>query len=176
MWSRFVVEMRKFAVIAAFLFFFFGAFATYRRLILAQYQIDYFVYGYALVESLVLAKVVMLGDMLHFGERFRGKPHIIPTLYRTFVFSILVLAFTILEEVIKGLFHGEGPMAVIARLAAMNRAEIAAKILVVFIVFIPLFSIWEIANVIGPSKLAEMFFERDPADLKLREGTAAPLH
>jgi len=42
MWSRLVVEMKKFAVIGSFLFFFLGAFATYRRLILAQYQVDYF--------------------------------------------------------------------------------------------------------------------------------------
>jgi hypothetical protein len=159
-------------VIAAFLFFFFGAFATYRRLILAQYQIDYFLYGYALVESLVLAKVIMLGDMLHFGERFRGKPHIVPALYRSLVFSILVLVFSILEEVVKGLFHGEGPAAVLTRIASMNRAEIAAKILVVFIVFIPLFAIWEIANVFGPSKLAEMFFGRHPAEIKIAEETA----
>ena len=40
MLQRFLVEMRKFALIALFLFLFFGAFATYRRLILRQYQID----------------------------------------------------------------------------------------------------------------------------------------
>lgn len=28
MWRRFVLEMRKFALVASFLFFFFGAFAT----------------------------------------------------------------------------------------------------------------------------------------------------
>jgi hypothetical protein len=31
MWQKFLVEMRKFALVAAFLFFFCGAFATYRR-------------------------------------------------------------------------------------------------------------------------------------------------
>jgi hypothetical protein len=175
MWQRFVIEMRKFAVIASFLFFFFGAFSTYRRLILAQYQIDYFVYGYSLIESLVLAKVVLLGDLLHLGDRFRGKPLIIPTVYRTFVFAILVLVFTVLEEVAKGVLHGEGATTVLARLAAMNRAEIAAKILIVFIVFIPMFAIWQIANVFGPGKLFELFFEqRSPLGAQLVEKTTAP--
>jgi len=63
MWRRFLLEMRKFALVASFLFFFFGAFATYRRLILSEYQIDCFQSGYALVEALVLGKVVLVGEI-----------------------------------------------------------------------------------------------------------------
>lgn len=93
MWRKFLVEMRKFAIVASFLFFFFGAFATYRRLILSEYQIDYFQYGYALIQALVLGKVVLIGEIFQLGERFHGKPLIFPTLYKTFSFSILVLVF-----------------------------------------------------------------------------------
>ena len=173
MWSRFVVEVKKFAVIGSFLFFFFGAFATYRRLILSEYQIDYFMYGYSLVEALILAKVVMLGDMLHFGDRFRGKPHIVPTLYRTVVFSLLVFAFTMLEATVRGFFHGLGLAGGVEELKHAARAAIAAKMLVMFIAFVPMFSIWEIANVVGPGKLFEMFFTRgERVDVQLAEQTS----
>ena len=74
MWQRFVVEMRKFALIASFLFFFFGAFATYRRLILSEYQIDYFQYGYALIEALVLGKVILVGEIFHLAIGFTASP------------------------------------------------------------------------------------------------------
>jgi len=169
MWSRLVVEMKKFAVIGSFLFFFLGAFATYRRLILAQYQVDYFMYGYSLVESLILAKVIMLGDMLHFGDRFRGKPHIVPVLYRTVVFSLLVLVFTMLEAMVRGL----GLTGGVAELRHTTHAAMAAKMLVMFIAFVPMFAIWEIANVVGPGKLFEMFFERgERVDVQLAEQTS----
>jgi hypothetical protein len=102
MWQRFLVEMRKFALVASFLFFFFGAFATYRRLILSEYDIDYFQYGYALVEALVLGKVILLGDLFRLGDRFHGKPLIVPTLYRTFAFSVLVLVFAVSEHFARG--------------------------------------------------------------------------
>ena len=173
MWSRFVVEIKKFAVIGSFLFFFLGAFATYRRLILAQYQVDYFLYGYSLIESLILAKVVMLGDMLHFGDRFRGKPHIVPVLYRTVVFSLLVFVFTMLEATVRGLFHGLGLTGGVAELRDTTHAIMAAKMLVMFIAFVPMFAIWEIANVVGPGKLFEMFFARgERVDVQLAEQTS----
>jgi hypothetical protein len=159
-WQRFVAEMRKFALVASFLFFFLGAFATYRRLILSEYQIDYFQYGYALIESLVLGKVILLGEIFHLGDRFHGKPLIVPTLYRTFSFSILVLVFAVLEHFVKGFIHGENIAVIFGELAAKGGAEIGSRILVMFIAFIPMFAIWEIANLFAEGKLFELFFER----------------
>jgi len=160
MWQKFLVEMRKFAVVAAFLFFFFGAFTTYRRLILSQYQIDYFQYGYALIQALVLGKVVLVGEIFHLGERFHGKPLIFPTLYKTFSFSVLVLAFAVLEHFAKGFIHGENIGVVVGELASKTGADIMAKILVMFIAFIPMFAISEIGHLLGEGKLLELFFER----------------
>ena len=160
MWQKFLVEMRKFAIVASFLFFFFGAFATYRRLILSQYQIDYFQYGYALIQALVLGKVVLIGEIFHLGERFHGKPLIVPTLYKTLSFSILVLAFAVLEHFIKGFIHGENIGVIVGNLAAKDGADILAKILVMFIAFVPMFAISEIATLLGEGKLFELFFER----------------
>jgi len=160
MWQKFLVEMRKFAIVASFLFFFFGAFTTYRRLILSQYQIDYFQYGYALIQALVLGKVVLVGEIFHLGDRFQDKPLIVPTLYKTFLFSILVLAFAVLEHFVKGFIHGENVAAIAADLASKSGADIVAKILVMFIAFIPMFAISEIASLLGEGKLFELFFER----------------
>jgi len=44
--QRLVHELEKYLLVAAFLFFFFGSFTTYRRLVLAEYQIGYFEYGW----------------------------------------------------------------------------------------------------------------------------------
>ena len=160
MWQKFLVEMRKFAIVASFLFFFFGAFATYRRLILSQYQIDYFQYGYALIQALVLGKVVLIGEIFHLGNRFHGKPLIFPTLFKTFSFSILVLAFGVLEHFVKGVIHGENLVAIFGDLASKAGADMMARILVMFIAFIPMVAISEIANPLSEGKLFELFFER----------------
>jgi hypothetical protein len=172
--QKFLVEMRKFALVALFLFLFFGAFATYRRLILSEYQIDYLQYGYSLIEALVLGKVILLGDVFHLGERFHGKPLIVPTLYRTLIFSLLVLAFTLLEHFVEGFIHRQSIDAVLGEIAAKGGADIAAKILVMFIAFIPMFAIWEISNLFEEGKLFELFFEHGAKDtVGLSEMTGA---
>jgi hypothetical protein len=157
--QKFLAEMWKFALVALYLFLFFGAFATYRRLILSQYQINYLHYGYSLIEALVLGKVILLGDVFRLGDRFHGKPLIVPTLYRTLIFSLLVLAFTLLEHFVEGFIHGQSVAAVLGEIAAKGGADIAAKILVMFIAFIPMFAIWEISNLFEKGKLFELFFE-----------------
>ncbi len=69
---------------------FFGAFAWYRRFILAQYQISYLHYGAAILEALILAKVILIGDMMRLARRFEEKPLYLPTLYKTFIFTLFV--------------------------------------------------------------------------------------
>ena len=74
-------------LVATFLFFFFGSFTTYRRLVLAEYQIGYFEYGWALLKALVLAKVILIGEILHLGERFHDRPLLVSTLWKTLMFG-----------------------------------------------------------------------------------------
>jgi hypothetical protein len=150
--------MRKFGLVAAFLFLFFAAFNNYQRLILREYHIEYFHYGYSLIQALILGKVVLVGEIFHLGDRFKGKPLIFPTLYKTFSFSILVLAFAVLEHFVEGFIHGQNFAAILQEIAAKG-TDIGAKIIVMFIAFIPMFAIWEISNLFGEGKLFALFFE-----------------
>ena len=69
---------------------FFGVFILYRRLVLAEYEISYYHYGYAFFKALVLAKIVMIGDFLGLARRLRDKPLIVTTLYKAVVFAVWV--------------------------------------------------------------------------------------
>jgi hypothetical protein len=159
MLERFIVEIRKFALVAAFLFLFFAAFNNYQRLILREYHIEYFHYGYSLIQALILGKVVLVGEIFHLGDRFKGKPLIFPTLYKTFSFSLLVLAFAVLEHFIEGFIHGQNFAAILQEIGAKG-TDIGAKVIVMFIAFIPMFAIWEISNLFKEGKLFALFFEQ----------------
>jgi hypothetical protein len=82
-------EMREFVIIFLYLGLLMGAFNTYRWLLLAEYHVGYFVYGYSLVEALVLAKVIIIGESLGIGERFADRPLIVPTHYKTMLFAFV---------------------------------------------------------------------------------------
>src|SRR4051794_2706713 len=69
---------------------FFGAFAWYRRLVLAEYQIAYLHYGIAILKALVLAKVILIVDAFRVGKKYEDKPLIISTLYQALIFTLFV--------------------------------------------------------------------------------------
>ena len=137
----------------------FGLFAWYRRLILAQYEIKYLKYGVAIVEALVLAKVVLIGDALGLGRKiFKDRPLIYPTLYKAFIFCVFVGIFAIVEGTVDGLFKGEGWRGWLIEMKDEGKYEFLARCLMVFVVFIPFFGFKELGGMLGEGKLGKLFF------------------
>src|SRR5271154_167723 len=102
-----VRELEEMGVIFLYLAFFFCAMATYSMLLLNKFEISYFTYGTALINALVIAKVILIGDYMHLGKKQEAKSLIYLAVYKAILFGLLVFAFHIIEEVIKHLAHGE---------------------------------------------------------------------
>src|SRR5271155_2047097 len=99
-----VHELQEFFGIFLYLAFFFCAFATYSMLLLNEFHVSYFVFGTALINALVIAKVILIGEYAHLGKKHEVKPLFESATYKAFLFSLLVFAFHIVEEVIKRLW------------------------------------------------------------------------
>ena len=69
-------ELIKYWLIVLYMAIFFGAFTSYRRLLLAHYGISYEDYGISVIRALVLAKVVLVAEALHLGRGYEDKPMI----------------------------------------------------------------------------------------------------
>lgn len=165
--QRLLREAKTLGMLVAYLVLFLGGFNTYKRLILREEGINYFHYGYALIESLVLAKVILAGRFLHLGERFHDKPLIVPTLHKTVAFTLLALVFAVGEHIIGGLVEGRAVATVVSDMINNRKGELLAQIVVMFVAFVPLFAIGEISRVMGEGSLFALFF-------KSRDTTAAP--
>lgn len=158
--DKFKDELRRFLSYSAFFTLFFWAFAIYRNLILEEYAISYLHYSYAFVESMILAKIIILGQVFGLGERFANKPLIIPTLYKTCVFSLFVLAFSILEHFVVGFFLGKRMSDITHELLSKGLDRILASLLVMFFVFVLFFAFLEIGRVMGDNRLFNLFVKR----------------
>ena len=171
--QKLIHELVEYWINVAYLSLFFGVFVTYRRLILAEYEIMYGDYGIALIKALVLAKVIMLGDMMHLGRRLENRPLLIPTLYKAAVFSVWVAVFTALEHMIKGLLHGRGLAGGLDELTSKGMYELLAGCLVIFLAFIPFFAFRELERVTGERRIRELFIGRNTLrDSPLRDTAA----
>jgi hypothetical protein len=150
--------MIEYLKIALYLALFFGAFTSYRRLILAEYHISYGEYGISLIKALVLAKVIMLGDVLRLGRRLEDRPLIFPAIYQTVVFTLWVVLFSIVESALRGLLHGKGLAGGLDELIGKGMYELLAGCLVVFFALIPFFAFREMERVLGKGRIHELFF------------------
>jgi len=156
--ERFVHELEQYLLVTIFLFFFFGSFTTYRRLVLAEYEIGYLDYGWALVKALVLGKVILIGELLHVGERFRDRPLLISTFWKTVTFGLLILAFGVLERVVGALIHHR-PIAEEFQLTGRQGLELLARTNLEIVALIPLFAFRELGRVLGEGKLLALFLQ-----------------
>ena len=93
-------QFEELAQIFLFLAFFFCAIATYRMLLLNEFHVSYFDYGAALINALVIAKVILIGEDLHLGKKHEAKPLLISALYniRRFCLACWYSGFTLLRK------------------------------------------------------------------------------
>jgi hypothetical protein len=153
-------EMVEYWINVIYLTLVFAAFTVYRRLILAAHDITYTNYGFAVIEALVLAKVIMIGDVVRLGRGLEQKPLIYPTLYKTAVFTLFLGIFTVLENVVKVLWKGTGFTGDLVDFLGKGSHEFIANALIVFVAFIPFFGVKELGRVIGQDKIRALFFRK----------------
>jgi hypothetical protein len=154
---RVVEDLEKYLVVAVFLFFFFGSVTTYRRLVLAEYHIGYLAYGWALVKALVLAKVILIGEIFHLGKRFEGRRVIWAILGKTLVFALLILAFGVCEHMIAALIHHRAMKDEFTFTTAQGY-ELLARGQLELVGLLPLFAFQELGRVLGEGKMASLLF------------------
>jgi hypothetical protein len=167
--KKIVHEMVEYWMNVGYLTIAFASFTQYRRLVLAAHDITYTNYWVAVIEALILAKVIMIGDVLRIGRGLEGKPLIYPTLYKTAIFTLFVGIFTVLENVITGLWKGTGFTGDLVAFLGKGPNEFLANCLVVFVAFIPFFGVRELGRVLGADKIRALFFRRHTLDAERLE-------
>lgn len=155
-----IAELKEFWMIALYLFVFFGAFTFYRRMITAEFGVTYLHYGVALIEALVIAKVVLIGRALGLGrEAARGRL-IVSVVLNAFVFALLSILFGVLEHVVDGLIHKKDWASIMRDLLAVGPHELFARLIMMFVSFLPFFAFLELGRALGPHRLLDLFLAK----------------
>jgi hypothetical protein len=148
-------ELKDYAVIAAYLAVLFCAITTYTALLLRKYDADTWNYSFAIVNALVIGKVILLGEMARLGRRVEARPLYQSVLLKAFLFGLLVFAFHITEEFVKRLIHRE-PAGTVRH--HLDYEELLARSIIVLCALIPLFAFRELGRVLGKEKFHVLLF------------------
>jgi hypothetical protein len=154
-----VREARKFVVRFLYLWILFALFALHKSILLPDAGIIYG-QGFAVVNAFVLAKVMLVGDNLHVGEKFDTRPLIYPVLFKSALFAIILVCFDLIEEVVVGSLHGKSIGESIGSIGGGTLEGILSVGIIMFVVLIPYFAFREMAKVVGERQMRELLFVR----------------
>jgi hypothetical protein len=124
--------------------------------------IDFTIWGIAAVKALLLAKFMLLGRAFKLGRRFRDRPLIWPTLYHAFMFLILLLVLTTIEETVVGAIHHRPLSGSLAHVVGPTVYEGIAVCIVFFLILVPYSAFVCLEDVLGEREIVRLFFVNRP--------------
>jgi hypothetical protein len=151
-------ELKEFLVIALYLWVILALFDLYRSVILSEEHINLVHQGFAVINALALAKVLLIAKALHLGEWIDDWPLIYPTLLKSTLFTIVLACFKILEDAGIGMYSGKSFQQSIADLGGGTLNGILCISLIMLVMLIPFFAVTELQAVLGEGKLKQLFF------------------
>ena len=162
-----ITEFKKMLVMFLYLWAVFGLYVLDQKLILQSRGIDYSAQGFAIINALVLAKVMLIADGLKLGHRFHHRSLIFPIVIKACVFAIVFMLFHVAEELAIGMIKGRGLAESIPRIGGGTLEGVLCVWGIMFISLAPFFAVVEIGRVIGKDELWRLVFRRGNKDYKL---------
>ncbi len=90
-------ETRELFGIFIYLWVLLSLFSLHKAVVLNDESLIYH-QGFALINALALAKVILVAEFFHIGDNFKNRPLIYPIMFKSAVFAVILLCFHIIEE------------------------------------------------------------------------------
>src|SRR6202142_3523039 len=132
-------EFRRFFVLFLYLWILFGVFVLNQGIVLREHGFNFAMQGFAFINALVFAKVMMLFEIFDPGRWLRRRPLIYPILYETLLLTVLFLVAHVLEKTIEGLLRGKTVADSMPALGGGGRMGLLSMTAILFIALIPFF-------------------------------------
>ena len=166
--ARAISEVEKFLIITAYLWVLFALFSLHRTLILEEEHLNYEEQGFAIVNALICAKVILIADDLKLGNRFKDHPLIYAVIWRSALFALVLICFHIAEKALSAWLHGKPLGDSLAEFGNGGIPSILAVGAIVFVMLIPFFMFTELGRVLGEYKLWRLLVARDRKSIALQ--------
>jgi hypothetical protein len=163
--KRLVEELKSFGVSAIYIWLLLSVFSLHRSIILSEHNISYNLWeglAFALVNSLILGKFVLIAEALHAGERLEHKPLVYSILFKSAVFAAILLACHVLEDWLVRMWHGRSRAE-----GGMSLDEILSLVVIVFVALVPFFTAREYVRVVGKEETKAVFLRSRTNPVKL---------
>ena len=167
-------EFRRFVTLFIYLWILFGVFVLNQGVALREHGIDFAMQGFAFINALVFAKVMMLFEIFDPGRWLRKRPLIYPILYETLLLTVLFLVAHVVEKTIEGLIRGKTVADSMPVIGGGGFVGLLSTTVILFVALIPFFGLRNLSLAMGEGRLWAVIFEQPSAEEgERRRGAAA---
>jgi hypothetical protein len=154
--ERAVSELERYAVITVYLWLLVALLSLHKQAI-QGHGISAWQQGFAILNALVLGKVILIGQALEVGKGLERRALVWVVLGKSLVFVILLVAFHIAEEAIRAWFESKPLSDAFAGFGG-TLAGLLTYAAIFFVALIPFFAFQEAARILGSDALWSLFF------------------
>jgi len=152
-------EVRSFLILFVYLWILFGLFVLNQAVIEREHGGTIVIQGFALLNALVLAKVMLVIEKLELARWLRGLPGAIVILYEALICTLFFLAFHFIERGVMNMLTGHAT-ATEPGLGGGGLLGVVIVSIILFVSMLPFFAFKNVARAIGPDRMWQILFHR----------------
>ncbi len=156
-------EIRQFAMMFLYLWALFGLFVLNETIVDRSHGSAIVLQGFAIVNALVLAKVMLVAELLDLGRFLRRWPLVVTIGVEAVFYTVLFLVVHVLERVLVGLYHGKTASASMPAFGGGGLAGLLIVAAITFVSLLPFFTFKHIARAIGATRMRAILLGRPVA-------------
>lgn len=156
--DRAIEELRHFVVLFLYLWLIFGLFVLNQTVVARQHGLSFLPHGLALINALVLAKVMLVAENLELARWLRTRPALWTIVYESALCSVLFICFHIIEKFAIDLFRGIFTTAGMPAIAGGGWFGLLLVALILFVSLLPFFAFKNLVRAIGAKRMREILF------------------
>lgn len=164
-------EAKAFLPVFLYVWFLLAVLGVHKSIVLSQAHIIQH-QGFAVAKALAFAKMLFVWNQWGVGRRFDHKPLIVPVLFKSALFGVLLIGMDILEQALLERFWPAHASPDGIELS--NWRMLASLGVVTFAALIPFFGFREFAKVVGEGEMHKLLFVRRVQFISAPEAEATP--
>ena len=158
--QRFKEEMRAYVIISFYLWICFSAVLLYENSILRINDLDLLPLSGAAIKAIIMGKFILIGKVFKVGERVKHEVLLYQILWKSLATMLLLLIFTVMEDLLVGLVHGHAIADTMVEMMARSWVQWVAPSLLVLLVLVPFITFEKIDASMGKGSLSRILLGR----------------
>jgi hypothetical protein len=156
--ERWREELRRFLIMFVYLWLMFGNIVLNERIILHEHGLGLPAHGFALLNALIAAKVMLIAECLNVGRWWRHRPLVYHIVFDALFVTGLFIAFHIIEHEVIGLLRGVTAAASLPAIGGGGLVGLLTVATILFISLIPFFAFQHLSRGLGADRMKAILF------------------